>query len=213
MANNPDPGNSPENADNASPFSYGSEVLQRIPLLGEKFTLSKKTREGQVRLEKRWATSTKKIEIPVRYEELYIDGKKIDSRVERDAVKAFSTIKDKIKHAFIRFSDEKESEEGGGPSNDGLKVKHYDADIGPLNEGSDGVDGKTMPAGAEKKKVRTENVVTIWGEEIIVNKRMVKLGEYVVKKYEVTQTKNVDVELTTEKLTIHPPNSHKEEIV
>jgi hypothetical protein len=42
---------------------------------------------------------------------------------------------------------------------------------------------------------------------------MVKLGEFVVKKYEVTETKEVDVELITEKLTIHQPNSHKEEII
>jgi stress response protein YsnF len=70
-----------------------------------------------------------------------------------------------------------------------------------------------MPFTNDKRNLKTEDVVTIWGEEIIINKRMVKLGEFVVKKYEVTETKEVDVELITEKLTIHQPNSHKEEII
>ena len=42
----------------------------------------------------------------------------------------------------------------------------------------------------------------IWGEEIIVNKRMVKLGEIVIKKYEINEKPKIDVEVKTEKLTV-----------
>src|SRR5215217_5791488 len=121
MTNNSDADKLSENVDNSNPFSYGSEIVQRIPLIGEKFTLAKKTKEGQVYIEKRWATSTKKIEIPVKYEEIYIDGKKIDSQIERDAVKIFAKIKDKVKHVFIQ-SDNKEED----TSKDALKMKYYD---------------------------------------------------------------------------------------
>ena len=39
-----------------------------------------------------------------------------------------------------------------------------------------------------KKKI---HVIPIWGEEIIINKRKVKLGEFVIKKYETNRkTKN-----------------------
>jgi stress response protein YsnF len=208
MTNNSDDDKLSENVDNGNPFSYGSEMVQRIPLIGEKFTLTKKTKEGQVTIEKRWATSTKKIEIPVKYEEVYIDGKKIDSHIERDAVKIFAKIKDKIKHVFIH-SDNKEE----GAPKDALKMKYYNPENSLLNDGQNIGGGKTMPFTNDKRNLKTEDVITIWGEEIIINKRMVKLGEFVVKKYEVTETREVDIELITEKLTIHQPNSHKEEII
>jgi stress response protein YsnF len=208
MTNNPDADKPSENVDNSNPFSYGSEIVQRIPLIGEKFTLTKKTKEGQVNIEKRWTTSAKKIEIPVKYEEIYIDGKKIDSHIERDAVKIFAKIKDKIKQVFIR-SDNKEED----TPKDALKMKYYDAENSLLNDRQNIGGGKTMPFANDKRNLKTEDVITIWGEEIIINKRMVKLGEFVVKKYEVTETKEVDIELITEKLTIHQPNSHKEEII
>jgi stress response protein YsnF len=208
MTNNSDADKLPENVDNSNPFSYGSEIVQRISLIGEKFTLTKKTKEGQVNIEKRWRTSTKKIEIPVKYEEIYIDGKKIDSHIEGDAVKIFAKIKDKIKHVFTH-SDNKEKD----TPKDALKMKYYDAENSLLNDRQNSGSGKTMPFTNDKRNLKTEDVITIWGEEIIINKRMVKLGEFVVKKYEVTETKEVDVELITEKLTIHQPNSHKEEII
>ena len=78
------------------------------------------------------------------------------------------------------------------------------------------MNGKLVPLDSNNDDVsstKEENIIPIWGEEIIINKRMVKLGEFIVKKYEVTETKEVDVELTTEKLTIHQPNFHKEEII
>jgi stress response protein YsnF len=208
MTNNSDADKLPENVENSNPFSYGSEIVQRISLIGEKFTLTKKTKEGQVNIEKRWTTSTKKIEIPVKYEEIYIDGKKIDSHIEGDAVKIFAKIKDKIKHVFTH-SDNKEED----TPKDALKMKYYDAENSLLNDRQNSGSGKTMPFTNDKRNLKTEDVITIWGEEIIINKRMVKLGEFVVKKYEVTETKEVDVELITEKLTIHQPNSHKEEII
>jgi stress response protein YsnF len=208
MTKNSDADKLPENVDNSNPFSYGSEIVQRISLIGEKFTLTKKTKEGQVNIEKRWTTSTKKIEIPVKYEEIYIDGKKIDSHIEGDAVKIFAKIKDKIKHVFTH-SDNKEED----TPKDALKMKYYDAENSLLNDRQNSGSGKTMPFTNDKRNLKTEDVITIWGEEIIINKRMVKLGEFVVKKYEVTETKEVDVELITEKLTIHQPNSHKEEII
>jgi len=39
------------------------------------------------------------------------------------------------------------------------------------------------------------------------------LGEFVIRKHEVTESKKIDVELITEKLTIHNPNASKEEII
>src|SRR5689334_20783381 len=59
-------------------FSQGEEVIEKIPLFAENFDVTKKTEETQVYLTKRWTATTKKIEIPVKYEELLINDKGFD---------------------------------------------------------------------------------------------------------------------------------------
>ncbi len=194
------------NDDNS--FSYSNEIINKVPLIGEKFSITKKTKEGEIRIEKRWITSTKKIEIPVSYEEIYVDGKKIESHSEHEALKMFSKTINKIKYAFSN-TEKTENKENTA---DTLNVRHYDKDNNILNEKQNNEASNPIPLSNNAKNPKIENVVTIWGEEIVINKRMVKLGEFVVKKYEVTETKQVDVELISEKLTIYRPDSHKEEI-
>lgn len=209
MTNNPDSSKIKDtiNDDDYS-FSYGNEIINKIPLIGEKFSITKKTKEGKISIEKRWTKSTTKIEIPVSYEEIYVDGKKIESHSKHEVLKMFSKVINKIKRVFSNTENTKYKE---NPA-DTLKVRHYDKDNNILNEKQNNEIGNPIPLSNNAKNSKIENVVTIWGEEIVINKRMVKLGEFVVKKYEVTETKQVDVELTSEKLTIHRPDSHKEEI-
>lgn len=208
MANNPDSSKIKDTINDDNSFSNGNEIINKIPLIGEKFSITKKTKEGKISIEKRWATSTKKIEIPVSYEEIYVDGKKIESHSRHEVLKVFSRVISKIKHVFSKSEDTEYNE---NPA-DTLKVIHYDKDNSILNEKQNNQIGNPISLSNNAKNSKIENVVTIWGEEIVINKRMVKLGEFVVKKYEVTETKQVDVELTSEKLTIHRPDSHKEEI-
>ncbi len=208
MANNPDSSKIKDTINDDNSFSYGNEIINKIPLIGEKFSITKKTKEGKISIEKRWTTSTKKIEIPVSYEEIYVDGKKIESHSRHEVLKVFSKVINKIKHVFSKTEDTKYNE---NPA-DTLKVRHYDKDNSILNEKQNNQIDSPISLSNNAKNSKIENVVTIWGEEIVINKRMVKLGEFVVKKYEVTETKQVDVELTSEKLTIHRPDSHKEEI-
>ena len=191
-----------------NPFSYDNEIVKKIPLIGEKFSYTKQTKEDQINIEKRWTTSIKKVEIPVSYEEVYIDGKKIDTLDKKEVVKIFTVIKNKIKDVFSHSKNQEHVD-----SSDLLKVKQYDANSDILNEKKNTENVKSMPLSFVTKNPKTEDVITIWGEEIIINKRKVKLGEFVIKKYEVTETKKVEVELITEKLTIHQPDSSKEEII
>ena len=198
-----------EDTVNDNSFSNGNEIIKKIPLIGEKYSITKKTKDGKITIEKRWSTSTKKIEIPVSFEEIYVDGKKIETHNKHEALKILSKIANRIKHIFSNTKNTQYKEDTA----DTLKVRYYDKDNGILDEKQNNNAGNSIPLTSEAKNSKIENVVTIWGEEIIINKRMVKLGEFVVKKYEVTETKQVDVELINEKLTIHQPNSHKEEIV
>ena len=208
MTNNSDSSKIKDAINDDNSFSYGNEIINKIPLKGEKFSITKKTKEGKISIEKRWTTSTKKIEIPVSYEEIYVDGKKIESHSRHEALKMLSKVINKIKYVF---SNTENTGYGENPA-DTLKVSHYDKDNNILNEKQNNEIGNLISLSNNAKNPKIENVVTIWGEEIVINKRMVKLGEFVVKKYEVTETKQVDVELTSEKLTIHRPDSHKEEI-
>ena len=208
MTNNPDTSKIKDTINDDNSFSYGNEIISKIPLKGEKFSITKRTKEGKISIEKRWTTSTKKIEIPVSYEEIYVDGKKIESHSKHEALKMFSKVINKIKRVFSNAENITSKE---NPA-DTLKVRHYDKDNNILNEKQNNEISNPIPLSNNTKNSKIENVVTIWGEEIMINKRMVKLGEFVVKKYEVTETREVDVELTSEKLTIHRPDSHKEEI-
>src|SRR6476620_3854767 len=85
------------NSSYSNPFSYTSEIIEKIQLLDQRFYYTKKKKEkqskkSQIHIEKRWTTSIKKIEIPINYEEIYIDGKKIDSYYDSELIKAFSKI-------------------------------------------------------------------------------------------------------------------------
>ncbi|MER5176721.1 MAG: DUF2382 domain-containing protein [Candidatus Nitrosocosmicus sp.] len=201
------------NANYDDPFSYSNEIIKKIPLIGEKFSYTKRTKEGQINIEKRWTSSIKKIEIPVNYEEIYIDGKKIDSFDNKDIANIFSKIINKIKYVFLHSKNQEHNQTDTDKDADTLKVKYHNTDNNILNEKQSIESGKSIPLFHDKKNPKSENVITIWGEEIIINKRKVKLGEFVIRKYEVTETKKVDVELMTEKLIIHHPNSPKEEII
>jgi stress response protein YsnF len=195
-----------------NPFSYGNEIIKKIPLIGEKFSDTKQTKEGQVNIEKRRTTSVKKIEIPVTYEEIYIDGKKIDSYDEKEVLQIFSKIKNIIKSRFSQSKNQGKDNNLTDKQTGLLKVKYYDVDNNISNGKENAESRRSIPSSSNKKNPKIENVITLWGEEIIINKRKVKLGEFVIKKYEVTETKKIDVELITEKLTIHQPNASKEEI-
>ena len=59
-------------------FSQGEEIAKTIPLFAENFDVTKKTEETQLVLAKKWVDSTKKIEIPIKYEEILINGKEFD---------------------------------------------------------------------------------------------------------------------------------------
>jgi stress response protein YsnF len=60
---------------------------------------------------------------------------------------------------------------------------------------------------------KTEKIVPIWGEEIIVQKRKVKLGEIVIQKRRIIESKKIDIDIKREKVIIMEyPDGRKEEL-
>ncbi len=193
-------------------FSNSTEIVKKIPLMREKFSYTKQTKESKINIEKRWNTTVKKIEIPVSYEEIYIDGKRIEHYNENEPVEIISNIKNIIKGFFFR-SKIQEPHNTHKEKNGELKVKQYNEDNKTSNERPNTENKSSIPSYIKDKNSRIEHRVTIWGDEITINKKKVKLGEFIIKKHQVTELKKMDIELTTDKLTIYHPNSTKEEII
>jgi stress response protein YsnF len=63
-----------------------------------------------------------------------------------------------------------------------------------------------------QEKNETEKIVPIWGEEIIVSKRKVKLGEIIIRKRRIIENKKIDVDIRKEKIIVEYPNGIKEQL-
>src|SRR5919199_1161727 len=66
---------------------------QIVPVLEEDYSISKQTSIKEAKIEKRAVTKTKTVKVPITYEELYINGKKLKTV---DAPRILSALKDKI---------------------------------------------------------------------------------------------------------------------
>ncbi len=201
--------------DKKNSFSYDEKVAKVIPLFADNFTVTKKTEESNVTLSKKFITATKKIEIPVKYEEIYINDKEFDSFHENEITEIFSKIKDKITDAFSHEKDKNKEIDGGTHHHPhDIEIIHHKKNS-PL-EHRNNPNEKSVPLLGNKNNYNSnieENIIPILGEEIIINKRMVKLGEIVIKKYEINEKQKIDVEVKTEQLTIKYPDHHKEKII
>lgn len=188
------------------------ETIQIIPVTEEDFDLTKKTVIHKTRIMKRMATRTEKIEIPIAYEEVYINNKKLKI-YEKEEEGLLSRIKDTIAHSvsnpdddYIEYhyptsSSNKLSEDN---SKNNPNQKHHNLDFSTKGETVSLIEGQ--------EKSETEKIVPIWGEEIVVRKRKVKLGEIVIRKRRVIASKKIDIDIKKEKVSVEHPDGFKEEL-
>ncbi len=198
---------------NSNNILRNEQIAKTITLSGEKVYVNKKVTEAQVKLEKKWITETKKIEVPVKYEQIYVNGKELDSHTESEVLEVFSKVKDKISDIFLhqKNEDEENTKEHKEPQSSDIIItrlepnQHKVSEIDPQE--------KLVPLSIDKNNnKKEENEITIWGEEIVIDKRMVKLGKIIIKKYEAQEKQNIDTEIRAEKLVINYPDNRREEI-
>lgn len=188
------------------------ELVSRIPLYNESFNVTKKEENGHLNIEKKWITSKKKIEIPVQHEEIFINGKELDSFDEKEVSEIFSRIKNKLSDVFIHEKTELEQEAKKNSNESTISIvntRHEEnrSKENILNEKSLPISDSSDGTSADPYKIE------LWGEEIIINKRLVKLGEILLRKYEVRENRKINVEIKREKLTLKFPGNYKEEIL
>ena len=188
------------------------ETVQIIPIIEENFNLTKKTVTHEAKITKRMAIKTEKIEVPIAYEEVYINNKKL--RIyDKEGEGFLSKVKDTIAHRISASDDDNieyyhlpsSPEYSNGSSNPNQTIQeYYDSNYNTKGE------AVVLTEGQEKNE--TEKVVPIWGEEIIVRKRKVKLGEIVIRKRRIIESRRIDVDIKKEKVLVEYPDGRKEEL-
>jgi len=176
-----------------------AQIVNTVPVIQEDFSISKKPVIENIKVEKKWNTITKKIEVPISFEDVYINGKDWKSYCkEEDDI--LSELNKRIIKSFEDIDDAKKKQYSILEKNESKRevVPIFDVDDN-RNNINDITDKET-----EKK------VIPILGEEIIVNKRIVKLGELILAKNKVTENQKVAVDSIKEKATIRYPDGSTE---
>jgi stress response protein YsnF len=172
----------------------GGQDTAAIPVNEERFSISKDTVSEDVKIEKRWISATRKVEIPVPYEEVYVNDKVVKLFDEKDDDNILSKLKDKILDSIDR---------------DKNKQQQTLSQQQQQNEPR----GELIPLFDDKDNNQiTEKIIPILGEEIVVSRRTVKIGEIVIKKRRVTDNKKVQIDIKKEKVMLEYPDGTTEQI-
>lgn len=232
---------------NDTPLQNTEEIVQKIPVYQEDYSITKETTKSQLHLEKKWINTTKKIEIPIKYEEMFVNGREFDSYSKSELVEVFSKIKEKISEVIHPNENTNDAESDNKSNLDSSNKKQYPNDIEIKHKKNEDKSGpnrslsytdldekEALPLGDSNKKEdqnqkqvsndynnknvsasaiegQEDQVIPIWGEQIIIDKKMVKLGEIIIRKSKVTENRKIDVEVRNEKVTVKYPDGNKEE--
>jgi stress response protein YsnF len=173
---------------------------QIVPVLEEDFSISKETTIKEAKIEKRAVTKTKTVKVPITYEELYINGKKLKS-VEDSQI--LSALKDKITSLSGRGNADTSVEQSVSKKN---KIENR-GELVPLLSTSD-----EEEAGNSETQREREKVIPLYEEQFEIIKKTVKVAEIVITKRRVTEKKIIDIDIRGEEVTIKYPDGRSEKI-
>lgn len=171
----------------------GGQDTAAIPVNEERFSISKNTVSEDVKIEKRWISATRKVEIPVPYEEVFVNDKVVKLFDEKDDDNILSKLKDKILDSIDRDKNKQQQTTISQQQNEPR------GELIPLFDDND-------------NNQITEKVIPILGEEIVVSRRTVKIGEIVIKKRSVTDNKKIQIDIKKEKVMLEYPDGTTEQI-
>jgi stress response protein YsnF len=201
-----------------SPGNLSAKTVKIIPVIEENFDLSKRTIVQETKIVKRRATKTEKIEVPLIYEEVYVNDKKLNIYDKERREGILSKLKDTVAHSIsvgdsnIEYhyphsspnSPDLSSTSNLSAGNSRSQKHHYEDDYN--------IEGELVPLIEGQEQDGTEKIVPIWGEEIIVSKRKIKLGEIIIRKRRIIENKKIDVDIKKEKVIVEYPNGVKEQL-
>jgi len=171
--------------------STSTTIAQVVPVIEETFSISKKTNTNSVQIQKICNTKTEKVEIRRRFEEVFVNGKKIESFEKHDSIgeEILSKVKEGIKESLDSIhKDHTKKEYSVSKQNESTR------ELIPLFDYE------------SSNNQEIEKVIPIYAEEIVITKKIVKLGEVTIKKNRVTVDNKIDVEIQKEKATVQYPD-------
>ncbi|HEX5981636.1 MAG TPA: hypothetical protein VFY77_03125 [Nitrososphaeraceae archaeon] len=197
-----------------------------IPVLEEKYTISKNTVFEDIKIEKKWITHNEKIQVPVSYEKLFVNDKELDAYSKENI---FTQIKDKIlDFVYVEGStnENKIENEANEEVEQQEQEKLLDKYHHTKNEKEiDKVNGEKVSLSDDEKanftndknnntiqNDDTQKAIPLYAEEIIITKRKVKVGEIIITKRKLTEVKKIDLDIVKEKVTVDYGNGRKENI-
>lgn len=197
-----------------------------IPVLEEKYTISKNTVLEDIKIEKKWITHNEKIQVPVSYEKLFVNDKELDAYSKENI---FTQIKDKIlDFVYVEGStnENKIENEANEEVEQQEQEKLLDKYHHTKNEKEiDKVNGEKVSLSDDEKanftndknnntiqNDDTQKAIPLYAEEIIITKRKVKVGEIIITKRKLTEVKKIDLDIVKEKVTVDYGNGRKENI-
>ena len=176
----------------------GKQTQQQIvPVLKQHYSISKETSIKDAKIEKRLVTKVKTVRVPLVYEELYINDKKLKSVKE---IQIFSAFKDKIT-SIANMGNTNTSVEQS------IKKKNIIENRGeliPLLSSSD-------KDGSETQREK-ERIIPLYEEQFEIIKKRVRVAEIIITKQRVTEKKKVDIDISTEEVTLEHPDGRSERL-
>src|ERR671918_8934 len=209
--------NSNNNLTNSS-GNLSAKTVKIIPVMEENFDLSKKTIVQETKIMKRLTTKTEKIEVPITYEEVYVNDKKLNIYDKEEGEGLLSKLKDTVAHSIasndsnIEYHYHNSSLDSPDLSSASKPSVEKSESQNQYHDDNYNREGELVPLIEGQEKNETEKIVPIWGEEIIVSKRKVKLGEIIIRKRRVTESKKIDIDIKKEKVSVEYPDGFKEEL-
>jgi stress response protein YsnF len=203
--------NNDNNKSTNSPSNLSAESVKVIPVVEENFDLLKKTIIQETKIVKRQATTTEKIEVPVTYEEVYVNDKKLKIYDREGGEGILSKLKGTIAHSITADDSNIEYRYPNPSSTSDLSTDNSRSQ-NQYHDYNYDTEGELVPLSEGQEKNETEKIVPIWGEEIIVSKRKVKLGEIIIRRRRIIENKKIDVDIRKEKIIVEYPNGIKEQL-
>jgi len=187
-----------------------------IPVIEERYNLSKNILSEDVKIEKRWVIHDEKIHLPIAYEKVFVDDKEIDSYSKEDIL---TQIKDKIiNFQYIGENDDENKIEK--EKKEDIKRQQKEKDRRQVSVEEDKIplfdeektNSTSSTSNNEMLNDKTQKVIPLYAEQLIITKKKVKIGEIVIRKNKVIEEKKVRVDITKERVTIEYPNGKKERL-
>ena len=203
--------NNDNNKSISSPSNLSAESVKVIPVVEENFDLVKKTVTQETKIVKRPATKTEKIEVPITYEEVYVNDKKLKIYEKEEGEGILSKLKGTIAHSITSDDSNIEYRYPNPSSTSDLSADNSRSQ-NQYHDYNYDTEGELVPLIEGQEKNETEKIVPIWGEEIIVSKRKVKLGDIIIRKRRIIENKKIDVDIRKEKVIVEYPDGVKKQL-